>query len=424
MSNLVRLKHLAAIGYGLGQPPRISDNGIPIIRATNISAGTISVGAGLLRASINDLPLDRAPLLKEGEILVVRSGAYTGDSARISNEWSGSAPGYDLRVTPHSVESRYLAYCLLDGSTVNQMKIMSTRAAQPHLNAEELGEIEIRTPPLEEQRRIADFLDVETSRVDRMVSIRRRQAELISERGISRAFDVIRGANAAGPRAESGLQWLGTVPQSWRVAAVGFLFDVDLGKMLNQDRIVGEHLAPYLRVANVQWDDIDVTDLAYMDFPPGEEGRYRLRKGDLLICEGGSWPGRAAIWDGRLDGVYYQKALHRLRARGDDCPRWLYYCLLVAERLRVFAVQGNTSTMTHLTREQLKPQRFPFPDPATQADLAGTLDVQAEADQTLIRRMSSQVDLLVERKQSLITAAVTGQFDVSTASGRNLTQGV
>ena len=79
-----RLKHVARVGYGLGQPPALSQTGIPILRATNITRGKFTAD-GLIFAAREDLPLDRAPLLAEGEILVVRSGAYTGDSAMVTS---------------------------------------------------------------------------------------------------------------------------------------------------------------------------------------------------------------------------------------------------------------------------------------------------------------------------------------------------
>jgi type I restriction enzyme S subunit len=409
----IPLKRVAQIRYGLGQPPPLSDEGIPILRATNISRGKITEN-GLLRARKEDLPLERAPLLQEGEILVVRSGAYTGDSARITREWAGSAPGYDLRVTPQKIDSRYLAYALLGTSVQDQINLASSRAAQPHLNAEELGEVLLWIPSFKDQQRIADFLDAEIARIDQVRERRKRQILLLDGACVSRAYDAIRGRGVPGVRKESNLGWLGDVPHSWRVAAVSHLFEVELGKMLNQERARGSHLRPYLRCANVQWDEIETGDLLEMDFPPDEQPRYRLRKGDLMVCEGGSWPGRAAIWDGELPEIYYQKALHRIRPRGDDLTRWLYYCLLVAEKMRVFAVQGNSSTITHLTLEQLRPQRFPFPEIATQRRIVMELDQAAEEDRILRQRLLRQQELLAERRQALITAAVTGQFDITT----------
>jgi type I restriction enzyme S subunit len=60
-------------------------------------------------------------------------------------------------------------------------------------------------------------------------------------------------------------------------------------------------LRPYLRVFDVQWGEINVTDLPQMDFDPINRDRFRLSPGDLLINEGGSYPGRSAIWTGTLE---------------------------------------------------------------------------------------------------------------------------
>lgn len=87
----VPLKRVARLSYGLGQPPPLSDDGVPIIRATNIDAGTINP-TGLIYAQKGDLPVDRCPPLRLGEVLVVRSGALTGDSAIITSEWVGASP--------------------------------------------------------------------------------------------------------------------------------------------------------------------------------------------------------------------------------------------------------------------------------------------------------------------------------------------
>lgn len=238
----------------------------------------------------------------------------------------------------------------------------------------------------------------------------------LEEREISRVFAAVGGVDEPGTRKRSGLRWLGDVPEDWPVLSVSSQFEVLLGKMLNQERVRGEHLRPYLRNTNVQWDRIDTDDLLVMDFPPHERTRYEIRTGDLLICEGGQ-PGRSAIWDGRVEEIYYQKALHRARSRGRSSVRWLFYCLRAATALDVFAVEGNTTTIGHLTGEQLRAHRFPFPDRHVQDRLVVELDAAAVAARRAQSTIRKQVELLTERRQALITAVVTGQIDVATARG-------
>ncbi|WP_205801192.1 restriction endonuclease subunit S [Micromonospora thermarum] len=365
-------------------------------------------------------------MLRPGDLILEKSGGGEKQPVGMAVIFDLSEPAvcsnFCSRLTPaHTIEPRFLSYSLAAAYSqgLTQSAIKQTTGIQ-NLDAGVLFSSPWAYPEIEEQRRIADFLDVETSRIDRLIERRSRQLSLLAETEISRAYAAIRGESVEGPRQFSGLQWLGDIPSAWRVAAVSHLFEVELGKMLNQERVRGTHLRPYLRCANVQWDEIALDDLLLMDFSTEEQPRYRLRKGDLLVCEGGSWPGRAAIWQGELEEIYYQKALHRLRSRGRDLERWLFYCLLVAEKMSVFAVQGNSSTITHLTREQLKAQRFPFPEPSEQAKIVRELDAAKQADSILGNKLRTQSAVLHERRRALIAAAVTGQIDIYTVSGRGI----
>lgn len=327
---------------------------------------------------------------------------------------------FRARLDQGRLSHRYAAWALSSFFVSSQVQTLSRGSTRARINLDVTREIQIPVPSLDDQGRIAGFLDAETSRIDHLRTLRERQLALVEETSFRRIFDIVRGSNVPGARKDSGLEWLGSIPAAWPVGAVSHYFDVDLGKMLNPERARGNHLYPYLRVANVQWDRIDIDELAYMNFPPVERHRYRLESGDLLVNEGGSWPGRAAIWNGEISEMFYQKALHRIRARGAEIPRWLYYCLVVAERLKVFQVQGNTSTMTHLTREQLRPQRFPFPSADVQQAMVAQLDQVTRRTAEMRTLLNRQLALLAEHRQALITAAVTGEFDVPTASGRGV----
>ncbi len=88
--------------------------------------------------------------------------------------------------------------------------------------------------------------------------------------------------------------------------------------------------------------------------------------------------------------------------------------------MNVFGAQGQQATIAHLTGEQLRAQRFPFPSAADQARLVERLDECLQAVQEVQAEMRAQVVLMRERKRALITAAVTGEFDVTTAGGRGV----
>jgi len=106
--NVKRLKHLGSSRYGLGEPPEYVDDGIPFVRATDINRGKIDLEA-VKKVRAEDVPWNRKPLLNLDEILVVRSGAYTGDSAIVSPSVAVCIAGYDMVFSVKSAHPQFVA---------------------------------------------------------------------------------------------------------------------------------------------------------------------------------------------------------------------------------------------------------------------------------------------------------------------------
>lgn len=212
---------------------------------------------------------------------------------------------------------------------------------------------------------------------------------------------------------DSGVEWLGEVPAHWEVVPVSYRYEVQLGKMLDGNKVTGEHLRPYLRVFDVQWDKINVDDLPEMDFDQEDRIRYRLKAGDLLVNEGGSYVGRSAVWRGEMEECYYQKALHRLRPhdKAADTAEFFLFVMENATRQGVFVARGNQATIEHLTAEALRRYRFAFPPRQEQEDIAAFLRRETERYGALVTEQEKLIDLLKEKRQAVISRAVTKGLD-------------
>jgi type I restriction enzyme S subunit len=175
------LKRIANIRYGLGQPPPEILYGTPLIRATNVKSGRI-FQKDMIYIDPKQVPESRNAVLAAGEIIVVRSGAYTGDSALIPEEYHGSIAGYDMVTTVKEGSNQFIAWQLLSSEVrYIQFAFHQLRAAQPHLNAEELRGTIITFPPLPEQQKIAEFLDRETSKIDNLITKTRTSIDHLKE---------------------------------------------------------------------------------------------------------------------------------------------------------------------------------------------------------------------------------------------------
>ena len=102
------------------------------------------------------------------------------------------------------------------------------------------------------------------------------------------------------------------IPSSWQWVRVADVADARLGKMLDKAKNHGKPY-PYLRNTNVHWFDVRLDDLKLIPLSTAEFEEYQLRRGDVLICEGGHGIGRTAVWKSDISNVVFQKALHRVR---------------------------------------------------------------------------------------------------------------
>ena len=407
-----RLKHLARVGYGLSQPPALSQTGIPILRATNIMRGKFTAD-GLIFAAREALPLGRAPLLREGEILVVRSGAYTGDSAMVTSTWAGSAPGYDLRVSPVGAHPAYIAYCLLGAVALDQIDLARTRAAQPHLNAEDLGDVVLRVPPVDEQRRIAEYLDAETARMDVLLAATGRQIEALNCRRLAAFRAMTTGVAERVPLAAAGTRATRLTRGDWNLFKVGRSFTTGSGTTprSSEPRFFD---GPYPWLNTGDLCDGLIRDPARSVSPAALQEYPALRvypSGTLMVAMYGATIGRAGI---SVAPACVNQACCALIPLGPVDVTYAFYWF-VAHRAEIVQL-GSGGGQPNISQDLVRSLIIPAPDSvAEQRKIGRDCDARAEENASYRSLLARRSALLTERRQALITAAVTGQLDVTTA---------
>jgi type I restriction enzyme S subunit len=238
------------------------------------------------------------------------------------------------------------------------------------INKSQLASLEVNPHEfsLPEQRKIAGVLGV----VQRAMEQQERLLALTAELKKALLHQLFTAGLHGEPQKQTDI---GPVPRSWELVKLDDVFETQLGKMLSQKAHIGNDPKPYLRNKNIQWGQIDITDLLEMNFNERERAKFILRPGDLLICEGGE-PGRAAIWRGELKECYYQKALHRLhpkdqRVTNEYLSHWLAFSFQLQN---LYGVAGASSTIAHLPESQLKALPIPMPKRSEQDEICVMLE--------------------------------------------------
>ncbi|WP_310599662.1 restriction endonuclease subunit S [Desulfobulbus sp.] len=420
-----RIKHIGLIRYGLGEPPEHDTQGLPFIRATDINRGKIDLSA-VKMVNPDTVPWSRRPSLEIDEILIVRSGAYTGDSAIVTENIAGCIAGYDMVLTVTDAIPRFVAWVMLSKYMLEgQIHIARLRAAQPHLNAEELCGFLILSPPLPEQTAIADFLDRETGRIDTLVAKKRRLIALLGEKRaalISRT--VTRGLPADAAREfglephtrfkDSDIEWLGEVPEGWEVKRGRFVVHVNppaplLRNLEEEDEVSFIPMDAVKEYGGIRLDQTRVKAEVGGGYTEFQDGDVVIAK--ITPCFEN---GKGSIATGLVNSAAYGTTeLHVLRASVALNYRFLFY-LTITDGFRklgeseMYGAGGQKRVPPEFCKDFLTPLP-PLPE---QTAIAAYLDRETAKIDQLVAKVEAAIARLQEYRTALITAAVTGKIDV------------
>jgi type I restriction enzyme S subunit len=195
------------------------------------------------------------------------------------------------------------------------------------------------------------------------------------------------------------------LPKGWSQKTVDELFDVQLGKMLNEIAKAGASQFPYLTNTNVQWARFRLDALNQMHFSPKEREKFSLKTGDLVVCEGGE-VGRCAIWKNEISPCYFQKALHRLRPKEPTkiiSEYMLAYMRFIAGT-KLLGDLTSQSSIAHLTREKFLELAVNLPPLPEQQKIAAILGTWDEA----LEKLDALIAAKARRKQALMQQLLTG----------------
>ncbi|MFD8200454.1 restriction endonuclease subunit S [Streptomyces sp. NPDC059701] len=415
----VRLKDLCtdAGQYGLNvSAENYMQSGVRLLRTTDISSGVLTPAES---GVFIDTALEARFTLVSGDLLLSRSGTPPGQSYLVRPADAGMTfAGYLVRFRPRSnVDPRFLSYVARSAPFQGTIQAEAVASTIQNFNAERYSNMRFAAPDVAQQRRIADYLDTETARMDRLGSqlqqfdrdVREREAAVLSS-----LLDA--GASSAGA----------ALPEGWSWTPLMHLTD-SLRQIMYGIVLPGPNVAdgvPIVKGGDVAANRLtrEALNRTTHEIEAGY-ARSRLKGGDLVIAIRGS-VGEIAVVPDELTGTNLTQDAARISIGATTNADWLRLVLqspLVKHHIRQ-RVTG--ATIKGINIWDLKRISVPTPRPGEQQELAREATRIINTHEALRSRVLRHQSLLAERRQTLITAAVTGQFDVSTASGRNVTEGV
>lgn len=283
-------------------------------------------------------------------------------------------------------------------------------------NYSEMKNINLAVPSIEEQQTIAAFLDRETVKIDALVAEQEKLIALLKEKRqavISHA--VTKGLNPNAKMKDSGIEWLGEVPEHWEVIPFKVGVDYQEGPGILATDFHDEGI-PLLRVSGVQtrWATLEGCNFLDPEKVEKQWKHFRLVQGDLLISASASM-GTVCEVNEETEGAIPYTGLIRLRGRNGVMKKSFVRSLVISS---LFSTQIDLlkagSTIQHFGPTHLSQMKVVCPPTPEQGEIAQFIDLETAKLDTLTVEAQRAIDLLKERRSALISAAVTGKIDVRT----------
>ncbi len=312
-------------------------------------------------------------------------------------------------------DRRLLLYLLLTDGFIKVVDSSTYGAKMPRANWDFIGNCIVPVPPLEEQKRIAAFLDRETTKIDTLIDKHEQLITLLQEKRqaiISHA--VTRGLNSNVKMKDSGIEWLGEVPVEWQVKKLKFVArvqpsNVDKKSKKNEKEVL---LCNY---TDVYYNGKITENLPLMKSTASDVQirKFTLKRGDTIITKDSEDPNDIAVpayVPQDLEGVICGYHLALLRPGKGTCGEYLKRVMDSRYARSVFATRANGITRYGLATYAISNFIIPLPPLEEQKQIAVFLDKETTKIDTLIEQCKTAIELLRERRTALISAAVTGKM--------------
>ena len=349
--------------------------------------------------------------LLDGDLLVSEGG-----DVAVSCIWRNELDECYLQNAVHRVrqnalsDNRFIYYWLFFLKNYGIVDLICNKATIAHFTKEKFGELPICIMSIDEQVAIADFLDKECAQIDSIAADLEKQIALLQQYKKSLITETVtKGLDKSVPMKDSGVEWIGKIPEHWDVEPIKYrvtFHNGDRGEHYPSKSELQSEGIPFINAGHLEGDGLNMDNMDYIS-----EEKYRimggvkLRPGDILYCLRGS-VGKNAIVDMNQGTVASSLvAIRSVRISAE----YLYYCL----NSHIEEVQrywwDNGTAQPNLSADNLGKYKFCIPPVEEQKAIVKYLNNICSQIDNLVIGKKKQLSTIQQHKKSLIYEYVTGK---------------
>lgn len=410
------LKHFVEIisGYAFKSEDYSEDEGVPIIRIGDIS-NSVDVFNAKKAKPKNLEELERF-IIKRGDLLLAMTGATIGkncmyDTDEISyvNQRVGLLRGKGL------LTQAFLKYYIDTPLFREFITLTCSGSAQENISASQVGGLQFPLPTKDEQIKIAQYLDKQTSIIDQLIQQKEKLIDLLKEKRQAVINEAVtKGLDFNAKMKVTGTEWLGEVPKKWNIVQIRHL-NTKVGSGVTPKggaEVYTEEGVIFIRSQNVHFDGLRLDDVVRIDFDTHEKmSGSKVHFKDVLLNITGASIGRCCVVN-ITEEMNVNQHVCIIRPTQKILPDYLNLVLqsnVGQVQIKLGTTGGNREGLTF---EAIKEFVIPLPDLKEQGEILITVQSSLNRYYELENLNTMQIDKMKEYRQSIISEAVTGKIDV------------
>ncbi|MFV7480749.1 restriction endonuclease subunit S [Acinetobacter junii] len=352
-------------------------------------------------------------LIKKGDLLIEKSGGgektLVGCVVQFDKDFPAITSNFVAKMTPNVItDSKYLTYAFahLYSGRVNFPSIKQTTGIQ-NLDSEAYLMEKFGFPSKNEQIQIANFLDHETTKIDHLIEKQQQLIELLKEKRqavISHA--VTKGLDSNVPMKDSGVEWLGEVPEHWKIIKGGYIGTLFGSESIQEDDVTDQGSLPFIKVSSLSAETFKLSNIDW--FVSERRAKFCKAEKNYIV-----FPKRgAAIFTNKVNVIEVDSVIDPNLMGWKIGKQGIteYFALLL--KTRGLDDIADVSTVPQINNKHIAPEKFPLPALSEQCEIVKFVGMELTKFDEMILKAESAIQLMQERRTALISAAVTGKIDV------------
>ena len=390
-------------GYAFNSNHFYKDKGIPVIRIGDILNEQISFENIVYVQENNELEKFMA---HKNDILIAMSGATVGKIGIYSTE---DKVYINQRVgIIRTIQYNFIKRMFTTNGFVDYVNLSSAGSAQPNISSEEILNFYIPAPSIKEQQLIATYLDQKCSEIDELITLQEEMiTKLQSYKQSVITEAVTKGLDKNVPLKDSGIEWIGKIPEHWNTYQLKRCSKFINGYAFNSNHFNKDKGIPVIRIGDILNEQISFENIVYVQ-ENNELEKFIVHKNDILIAMSGATVGKIGVYNSD-DKVYINQRVGIIRTTQYNYIKRMFSTNGFIDYINL---SSAGSAQPNISSDGILNFHIPVPPLNEQQTIADYLDQKCSEIDELISIKQQKIEKLKDYKKSLIFECVTGKRKV------------